>query len=446
MTARLRTMLTDLADDIEIVDRSGSAARAWAGARLLRRRQWRLRVAGAGAVVAALAVAVPLGLSRVQTPRIDLPATTPTPSSVTRSGQPAPLVVGGVTVDQLPAATLASLTSLVVEADGAPLPTALAVERDDAVPALAGGVGTAGRVGAVLVRDLGADRFHPVFFVGGSIGGFVEATRVTLTPFGSPVNGKRMVLGAHIVAPDGYRVGFVQDGSVIFVDIRDGSVRQVSIPTDHLESGGWSAAGTWFIAHSESRTWRIDPAGPTVQPAAEDVHEGHHLVASDGTTVHLARYDDSGTPVSRREVSPLLGSSWADSVTSPGGLVATGCFTAPDISSAVNGFQGMSFVGFDEDGSFERPRAVVLTGLLDAPKGAFSALRWVSEDVVLYRLAGNDAVRLMAWDIVQGRNWFVADLPRTDLGYRFALGVGLQATTERPRSTPDNSGGSSATT
>ena len=446
MTDRLRTMLTDLADEVELVDRSGSAARAWAGARLLRRRQRRLQVVSAAAVVAALTVAVPLGLSRVQSPRIDLPATAPTASSVTRSGQAAPVVVGGVTVDQLPAATLGSLTSLVVEADGAPLPTALTVERDDVVPALGGGVGTGGRVGAVLVRDLGAGRFHPVFFVGGSVGGFVEATRVTLRPFGSPANGKRMVLGAHIVAPDGYRVGFVQDGAVIFVDIRDGSVRQVSVPTDHLESGGWSAGGTWFIAHSESRTWRVDPAGPTVQPAAEGVHEGRDLVTSDGTTVHLVRYDDAGAPVSLREVSALLGSSWADSVTSPGGRVATGCFTAPDISSAVNGYQGMSFVGFDEDGSFARPRAIVLTGQIDAPKGAFSALRWVSEDLVLYRLASNDAVRLMAWDIVQGRSWFVADLPRTDLGYGFTLGVGLQAITERPGSTPDNGRGSPATT
>lgn len=432
MTDLLRAVLTDVAADVDEVgiDRSGSAAHAWAGARRQRRR----RVAGVGAAVAALAVAGPLAVSRVQAPRTDLPATTPTLSSSTGSPNPsAPVVmVEGVTVDTLPAARIGSLPRLALNVDGAPLPTRLRVDREDVLPVLGSGVGTSGRVGAVLVRDLGGGQFHPVFFVGGSVGGYREATGVTLTPFGSLVNGKRMVLGAHIVAPDGYRVGFVQDGAVVFVDIRDGSVRRVAVPSDHLEGGGWSAGGTSFIARSDTAQWRIDPSTSTVQPVAADTGDGQALVASLGQTAQLRHYGADGSVTDARPVSAVLGQPWADTATSQGGLVATGVFTAPSVSSTVDGFQGMSFLGFDEDGSFQRLRTLVLTGLPDAPKGAFTALGWVSEAVVLYRLATHDAVRLMAWDIVQGRSWVVADLPSDDLGQRMTLGVGVRATAEPP--------------
>ena len=430
MSDLLRTVLSDVADDVDAVERSGSAARAWAGARRQRRR----RLVGMAAAVAALAVAVPMAVSRGPAPRIDLPATKPTVTSGQNTSAPmATIEVQGVTVDKLPAGQLGSLPSLVVQADGVPLPLKLAVEREDVLPALGTGVGTAGRIGAVVLRDLGADRARPVLFVGGSVGGYVEVTGVTLTPFGSPVNGKRMVLGAHIVNRDGYRVGFVQDRSVVFVDIRDGSVRQIPVPTDHLERGGWSAGGTWFIAHSETAHWRIDPSGPTVQSADDSVHEGRTAMTSDGEVVQLLSYDDSGALVSRRFLSPQMGSSWSDTVTSPGGLVASGAFTTAQVSSTVDGYQGMSFAGFDEGGSFGRPRVLVLTGMMDAPKGAFTALGWVSENVVLYRLDTHDAARLMAWDISRGRSWVVADLPRTGMGLDVVLGVGLQATSERPR-------------
>ena len=113
--------------------------------------------------------------------------------------------------------------------------------------------------------------------------------------------------------------------------------------------------------------------------------------------------------------------------------MASGAFTTAQVSSTVDGYQGMSFAGFVEGGSFGRPRVLVLTGMMDAPKGAFTALGWVSENVVLYRLVTHDAARLMAWDISRGRSWVVADLPRTGMGVDVVLGVGLQATSERPR-------------
>ncbi|MBP8881778.1 MAG: hypothetical protein KBF43_00805 [Dermatophilaceae bacterium] len=430
MSDLLRTVLADLADEMHAVDRSGSAARAWTEARRQRRR--RKVLMGIGAV--ALAVAVPIGLAQAPTPRGALPATrvTVTPDDGMPT-QKVPVVVQGVIVDQLAAAQVGSIPQLAIQADGASLPLTLSVQRQDVLPALGTGVGTAGRIGAVVLRDLGAGRARPVLFVGGSVGGFVEVTGVTLTPSGSLVNGKRMVLGAHIVNRDGYRVGFIQDRSVVFVDIRDGSVRQIPVPTDHLERGGWSAGGTWFIAHSETAHWRIDPSGPTVQSAEDSVHEGSTAITSDGEVVQLLSYDDSGALVSRHLLSPQMGTAWSDTVTSPGGLVATGSFTSAQVSSTVDGYQGMSFAGFDEGGSFGRPRVLVLTGMMDAPKGAFTALGWVSENVVLYRLVTHDAARLMAWDISRGRSWFVADLAGADLGVGVALGVGLQATSERPR-------------
>ena len=66
------------------------------------------------------------------------------------------------------------------------------------------------------------------------------------------------------------------------------------------------------------------------------------------------------------------------------------------------------------------------------PKGAFSALGWASEEVVLYRLTTHDEALLMAWDITRGRSWVVAQLQPNDRSGGLALGVGLQAVAAGP--------------
>ncbi|MEI2825268.1 MAG: hypothetical protein V9F04_01905 [Dermatophilaceae bacterium] len=431
MSDQLRIILTEIAGDIEAISRGDTAHRSWGLARRRRRR----RAFGTAAVVAGIALVMPWGWRQLQPPAGSLPGSSPSMTVITTGpgGSTGP-TVQGVRIDLLDLAA-ARRDALIVAADGVPLPEKLFVGRDHVVPALGGGRGTTGRIGAVVLRDLGGKSFRPVFFLGGSVGGFVEATSVTLSLVGDPVNGGTLPLGAHVVSPDGYRAGFVQDGAVVFVDVRDGSVRRVPVPATYLERGGWSAGGTWFVAHSDTAHWRIDPAnpaGPTVRPAAEVVHEGRSLVASDGETVDLLRFDDTGTVLSQRALSPVLGTSWGDTATSAGGLVATGTFVSPDVSNVVDVYQGLAFAGFGEHGSSEGSRILALRGTSDVPKGAFSALGWASEEVVLYRLTTHDEALLMAWDITRGRSWVVAQLQLNDRSGGLALGVGLQAVAAGP--------------
>lgn len=437
MSDELRTVLTEVAGDVDGVTWGDSAQRSWALARRRRRR----RTVGAVAVVAGIALVLPWTRTQLQPPAGTAAGNSPSMTAITAgpSGS-TPRSVNGVQIDLLDLTKLdltkTDGTRWVVAADGSPLPPKLFVDWDQAVPPLGAGRGTAGRIGAVVLRQVDAKTFRPVFFLGGSMGGLVEAATVTLSLVGDPVNGGKVPLGAHVVSPDGYRVGFVQDGAVVFVDVRDGSVRRVPVPTTYLEVGGWSAGGTWFIAHSHTAHWRIDPAapgGPIVRRAAEVVQEGRSLMTSDGHTVELLRFDDQGTLMSQRALNPVLGSTWLDTVTSAGGLAATGSMFGAEVSSVVDGNQGLAIAGIDTGSSSESPRILVLQGQPDAWKGAFAALGWISEDVVLYRLTTSDEVRLMAWDIARGRSWIVAQLQPTDHAAGLvALGVGLQVVPEPP--------------
>ncbi len=402
MTDDLRTLLDRVAADVPQRD---LAATAWARAGEARRRS---RLVG-GALSATTALV--LGVFAIGATRSGEPALPSAPHTVASLG---PSVSGSASG---PAVTMsvspAEEASLPWLQDSVPVafPTRLGFDANATLPQLSRTAGVAAKAAAVLVREL-PKTLHPVVYVPGLADAYLEIDTVDLKLFDADTNDPVLALGPRVIHPDGHRLGFVQPGAVVFVDLTTATVSRVAIPVVDAREGGWTINGSFVVTNGQ-RGWRVDPGATAATEVALPISDATVQIRPNGsdpsdTSAQVRVYAPDGSVV-RASTRPVdLGDPWAPSVTSMRGWSATGVWLTGRLESDLKAYQGI-YVMLPDAQIGERLLAIPMAD--GQFKQGVTPLSWAGS-VLIYRSDTSFDHRLLAWDVSTGKQWRVSDLPR----------------------------------
>ncbi len=402
MTDDLRTLLDRVAADVPQRD---LAATAWARAGEARRRG---RLVG-GALSATTALVI--GVFAIGATRSGEPALPSAPHTVASLG---PSVSGSASG---PAVTMsvspAEEASLPWLQDSVPVafPTRLGFDANATLPQLSRTAGVAAKAAAVLVREL-PKTLHPVVYVPGLADPYLEIDTVDLKLFDADTNDPVLALGPRVIHPDGHRLGFVQPGAVVFVDLTTATMSRVAIPVVDAREGGWTINGSFVVTNGQ-RGWRVDPGATAATEVALPISDAMVQIRPNGsdpsdTSAQVRVYAPDGSVV-RASTRPVdLGDPWAPSVTSMRGWSATGVWLTGRLESDLKAYQGI-YVMLPDAQIGERLLAIPMAD--GQFKQGVTPLSWAGS-VLIYRSDTSFDHRLLAWDIATGKQWRVSDLPR----------------------------------
>ena len=402
MTDDLRTLLDRVAADVPQRD---LAATAWARAGEARRRS---RLVG-GALSATTALVI--GVFAIGATRSGEPALPSAPHTVASLG---PSVSGSASG---PAVTMsvspAEEASLPWLQDSVPVvfPTRLGFDANATLPQLSRTAGVAAKAAAVLVREH-PKTLHPVVYVPGLADPYLEIDTVDLKLFDADTNDPVLALGPRVIHPDGHRLGFVQPGAVVFVDLTSATVSRVAIPVVDAREGGWTIKGSFVVTNGQ-RGWRVDPGATAATEVALPISDATVQIRPNGsdpsdTSAQVRVYAPDGSVV-RASTRPVdLGDPWAPSVTSMRGWSATGVWLTGRLESDLKAYQGI-YVMLPDAQIGERLLAIPMAD--GQFKQGVTPLSWAGS-VLIYRSDTSFDHRLLAWDVATGKQWRVSDLPR----------------------------------
>ena len=402
MTDDLRTLLDRVAADVPQRD---LAATAWARAGEARRRS---RLVG-GALSATTALVI--GVFAIGATRSGEPALPSAPHTVASLG---PSVSGSASG---PAVTMsvspAEEASLPWLQDSVPVafPTRLGFDANATLPQLSRTAGVAAKAAAVLVREH-PKTLHPVVYVPGLADPYLEIDTVDLKLFDADTNDPVLALGPRVIHPDGHRLGFVQPGAVVFVDLTSATVSRVAIPVVDAREGGWTINGSFVVTNGQ-RGWRVDPGATAATEVALPISDATVQIRPNGsdpsdTSAQVRVYAPDGSVV-RASTRPVdLGDPWAPSVTSMRGWSATGVWLTGRLESDLKAYQGI-YVMLPDAQIGERLLAIPMAD--GQFKQGVTPLSWAGS-VLIYRSDTSFDHRLLAWDVITGKQWRVSDLPR----------------------------------
>ena len=231
--------------------------------------------------------------------------------------------------------------------------------------------------------------------------------------------GLQSALGPRAVSDDRHRVVISQSGRVVVLDARDGSVLDIEVPDPTLSLAGWARDRTTVVARGRDYGWLVNPETREVRRAASAANPDWADLARGDGTAQLRTFSGSGELTGS---TALLGPPVVPNTTSVSnteGWVVGGAFLPGAYQTAVNRSQGLVAVQSDLPPT---PRVLAAsTGPL-VPKGAYRALAWGPQDVVLFESRSERAGfqgmvrRVLAWDINEGRLYQVADVDRASSG------------------------------
>lgn len=402
MTQDLRDALRSAAEQVS-APVTDLATFAWS-ARERRRRTGRLLTAAAAVAVAAgaLQFARPVDPGGPVAPAATSPmrpaaTTAPRPGDPPRPRQ----VVDGLRIDYAvaPAAEAGLLRWPGAAQLG--LPLRLGFSQADQLTKWSTVGGVAEPVVAVLARRVPGG-YAPVLMVAG--GGLIEIDTITLVAFGADAPNSMLAWGPWLVHPGGRWVAFVQPGEVVGFDLGTGRVTRTPLPDRTADHGGWSSSGRWFLAWGENGSWRVDPIAGTARAAAAVVSAGKGRLVGAADRTDLLSFDSEGTIFAQRTVVGRGADTVGGTMTSRGGWSASGVFmvNTPQSPSQF----GVLAVSPD---AAEPPALLVHDG-----EGVFkmccSVVGWADDTTVLYLSRSTAGTHLLAWDVADGRQWFMADL------------------------------------
>jgi len=400
-------LLQDLAAEIPEPD---LAARTWvAGRRRVARRR---RVAAAAVAGAAVVAAVALGAAQLrQTPTA---APVPGHGGTPAAYQPAHVVVDGTTVDLAPDPLQESELPPLPQASDISLPGRLGFAADATLPRLADLGGLAQPVRAVLLRHVDGGASHPVLYVPDRRdGAYVEDDSVTLRPLTDADGYSFAYLGPSTIAEDRHRMAFIQPDAVLVLDARDGSTHSWPVP-DRLLSGGWSRDGHSVVVEGVASTWRVDASTGAVTRVSGQAFPGRaRLVSSTSGSPVLETARADGARADARPAPDGATGWWGETVTNLEGWSVSGAFLSPPVTATAASYQGLYAVQFDVSA---HARVLAAPDTPGVPKGSVEARGWAPQDVVLFTSrtfsdpGTTTTLRLLAWDVIDGRLWRVSEL------------------------------------
>jgi hypothetical protein len=274
-----------------------------------------------------------------------------------------------------------------------------------------------GSVVAVYLRADGAG-YRPVLVQGG--GKQFVADHLLLAPTHDSGGNAAAPLGPRAVGGGGRYAVFPQPGKVVRLDTHTGAVTTYAVPSQDLESAGWTSTDDLVVARSEGQTWTIDPwtPGSRARPAGPAAYEGLFRVSSDekvpGKVVVTRQRSDRQPGTGETFTAPVF-DLWGETLSTQE-WAATGAYFDQNLTSAVirrgNGpiYQGLVAVEAD------RGKARVLLapenpdGQTGRFKGCCAVLGWADGKTVLFQSVGSHGRWILAWDVTNGQVFDVTHL------------------------------------
>jgi hypothetical protein len=228
-------------------------------------------------------------------------------------------------------------------------------------------------------------------------------------------DGVQSALGPRSISDDRHRIVIPQPGRVVVLDARDGGVVTVEVPDPTLSMAGWGRDRTTVVARGRDDGWLIDAGTRAVRRATDAVNPDWADLAPGEGSAGLRSFSGSGELTG---IEPLLGPLIVPntaSVSNTEGWVAGGAFLPGAYQRAVGRSQGLVAVHSDLP---PRPRVLAATTGPLVPKGAYRALAWGPQDVVIFESRSERAGfqgmvrRVLAWDVNEGLLYQVADVDR----------------------------------
>ena len=419
MTDRdLGALLERASEDVVELD---LAEDAWARAVAQQRHRRRVVTTAAGAVAAAAVAVTTVQLAGSPTPE-------PTPANPITSTAPRTLS-DGTAYDELP---LEGKEIELAHFD-AGLPSVI-TPRGAGTTTL-GDRGLIAAPVAVYLQKEG-DVYRPILVT--RVGELRRVDTLALAPLRDASGNESPPLGPRAIGGGGRYVAFAQPGKVVLLDVEDGSTRSIPVPSETLESVGWTLDQGTLVARSGDHAWTIDPEKPDdVATAADGHYEGAYQLRADsarsqGLTLH--RYEDGVLVDGTAPLSAPVGSVWGETIGTEQ-RAAAGAFFDQNITSKVidrgNGpiYQGLVAV----DAETNRTRVLLAPENPDGQTGRFkgccTVLGWADAATVLFQTVGSHGSWVLAWNVATGRVYEVSrikvDPPREEIP-RLAINVGLR--------------------
>jgi hypothetical protein len=391
---------------------------AWAGAVAQRQHRRRVVTTAAGAIAAA-AVAVTT---------IQLTGSThrPSPANPTTTSPAATRLSDGTPYDQMP---LEGKETELAHFDAGLPPE---IRPSEVRNAELGGVGMPDGPVAVYVERAG-EVYLPVLDSKG--GELRRVVSLALTAVHDAGGNQASPLGPRAIGGGGHYVVFAQPGKVVRLDTQTGATVDYPVPSDVLQSVGWTADGGTLVARTESgKAWRIDPWKPgAVAVAADGSYEGLFRLDADGSGVNtLQRYRDASKVGPTVEVPGPVYELWQDTINTEE-RAAAGAFFDQDVTSKViemgNGpiYQGLVAV----DAETSQARVLLAPENPDGQTGRFkgccTVLGWADGSTVLFQTVGSHGSWVLAWNVTNGRVYEVSRIvvnPAREEIPQLALNVG----------------------
>jgi hypothetical protein len=267
---------------------------------------------------------------------------------------------------------------------------------------------------AVYLAPAGGGTSHPVL-VSGS-GQRVVADRLTLVPTRDAAGNAGPALGPRAIGGGGRYVVFAQPGRVVRLDTRTGAVVTYPVPSQTLQSVGWTAAGSLVVARDAESAWTVDPWMPGARAvAAGRGYEGRFRLSAAADSVAVERFDGQARPGALSTVKAPVVQTWGETLNTQE-WAAAGAVFDQDLTHPVirqgNGpiYQGLVAV----DVSAGSARVLLAPESPDGQTGRFkeccTALGWADGHTLLFQAVGRHGRWVLAWNVTTGEVFEVAQL------------------------------------
>ncbi|QGN56980.1 hypothetical protein [Nostocoides sp. HKS02] len=244
----------------------------------------------------------------------------------------------------------------------------------------------------------------------------VVANGLTLVPTYDAAGNPGTALGPRAIGGGGRYVVFPQPGQVVRLDTRTGAVATYPVPSQTLQSAGWTAAGNLVVARDEQSAWTIDPwmPGAKAVPAGRG-YEGRFRVSAAADSVAVARFDGEARPGTVSTVRAPVTQAFGETLNTEQ-WAATGAIFDQDLTHPVirqgNGpiYQGLVAV----DVAAGSARVLLAPESPDGQTGRFkeccTALAWADGHTLLFQSVGRHGRWVLAWNVTTGEVFEVAQI------------------------------------
>ncbi len=215
-------------------------------------------------------------------------------------------------------------------------------------------------------------------------------------------------LGPRTIDTDRHRLVFPQPGAVVILEVRSARTFRIPVRDENLVTAGWAPDGHTVVATSSTGRWLVDTRRGTVVRAGGEVVPGWADIGVSGGRPMIRTFSGAGRLLSLRSLDGPEIDAYGEPISNIEGWACRATFFGAS-NATLGRMQGLMAAQSDV-----RPQPRILAAPNDAPLFAYRPLGWGPRDTVLLesRSVGRDGPvrRLLAWDVIEGRMYRVAEL------------------------------------